>query len=115
MKSAEYTYLEFINELASGETSGMYGIEDMRVSLHEEVLISSGLEEYYSKTKEIMGNLDKAIGFKPPLMRGDNLKPYAEELRRLLSCTECKYYMSGKIQALNTKYGRLNNGKWEEV
>lgn len=109
----EFNYLLFLKELSEVDPNiSFYGVDKMRTDLHIAILKKHGYEDYYDKSKMIFEHLDKAIDFKLPLEIWDHIKPYAEELRRLLGSQECTYYLQGKTGLLRTNYWALIEGKW---
>jgi hypothetical protein len=97
----EKDYLKLINEMV--QTPGVYHLDDMRREIHKKLC-----EKYqynYEKLKIITDRLNIAIDFNPPLEKYESVNVYARDLERLLSCTECKYFMDGKINSLRTPYG----------
>ena len=106
----EYEYLTLLNDIAEFADcmSGLYGLEQRRVKLHKRILNSLSWKcdiddpATYQRSKAILGNLDTAIGFIAP-QKVRYIECY--ELNRLLNCQEAEYYMTGKIQCLNTSYG----------
>ena len=105
----EYAYLSWLNEIAKNkDVSGLYGLEQRRVELHKAIFKNLPYEcdiddpEIYIRSKAIMSNLDKIIGFEPPehITAGICYK-----LNRLLTCQEGQYYMQGKIKRLRATYG----------
>lgn len=103
-------YLDIICIMS--EHPGLYGLDSKRTKLHY-ILINKLKEEFSyneSRLNIILGELDIAIDFIPPLERYDSVKIYARELERLLTCAEGKLFLKSKFIKLNTKYGVIEAG-----
>jgi len=104
------SYLKLLTQLDEIKGGSFYGMEGFRTELHNELLLHHRyvLEDCYVRSKQIFEHLDIAIGFTLPLETFDSIIPYARELNRLLSCTECKYFLDGKGILLRTNYGTIH-------
>lgn len=108
-KSCFY-YLDIISMML--EYPEMRGLDIKRTKLHN-ILINTLKKEFSydeSRLNIILGKLDTAIGFIPPLERYNSVKIYARNLEQLLTCAEGKLFLKGKIVKINTKHGTIKAG-----
>jgi len=102
MNETWYEYLELMNNMIA--MPGMYGLDERRSKLHRKLI------EYYKdfwsdnedefipeRFNEICHNLDRVIGFRPPLKRYDSLKPYVSEIDRRMVIGDLKQYVLGRV------------------
>jgi hypothetical protein len=113
------SYIDVLNRQAISLESGLnvvYGLDKKRSTIHQE--IKEELEKYFStkiieeRFNMIMHNLKDVIGLDLPLHPTDGITSNARDLKRFITCGECKNFLTRENCILtHTPVGKIIKGE----